>query len=190
MSVSKDIPVYSVMEVFKTIPRSSWGSSQGLIEAIYRCSRVDAIIRAELYRRNLPIGYFDDAKSQIILILIDASEGNWLSRLDKAENFYTLLSGIAFRFISDLAISSHRFSLSIDTGESESDDSISLDVLHEIRGQEPSAGPAIQFDSERAAVPKGAMSFIEKMKKNGFPADIPSTGSSYKRVGRPKLSVE
>lgn len=190
MSVGKDIPIHSVMDIFKMIPRSSWGSSRDLIAAIYRCNRVDAIIRAEIYRRNLPIGYFDDAKSDIILMLIDDNQGNWLSKLDKAENFYTLLSGIAFRFMSELARSSHRFALSIDSGDPETDDGISLDALHEIRGLEPSAEPVIQFESERVAVPSGAMIFIEKMKKKGFPADIPSTGASYKRVGRPKLLAQ
>lgn len=188
--INKGVPNDPLMEAFQAVPVGSWGTSQKLIGAIYKSGRVDAIIRKQLFRRNLPMGYFDDVKTEILLILINSKKGNLLATLDKAENIYTLLSGITFRFVSEFARSSRRFSLSIDTGESDEQHIISLDALNEIRGQELFTESEYQFASERSAVPASATSFVEKMKRKGFPVDIPSTGSSYKRIGRPKLSAE
>lgn len=167
--------------------KNRWSSDLAVISSIHQSKRVDTIIRSEVYRRNLPLHYFDDAKSDIMLMMIDNSQSpSWLDKLDKAENIYTLISGIAFRYMSEKARTTNRNAVAIGTNEIDEGGPLSLDVLQEIRGDLPVEEAQLQFDAEKKAVTKGKAEFIRKLKKNGFPLDIPSDGGAYKRIGRPK----
>lgn len=179
----------SLIDTLRDEPKESWGSNDAVLEAIWRCNRINAIIRSEIFRRQLPRQFFDDVKSEVLLILIDPEDGqaSLLSVLDKPTNIYTLVSGIAFRYTSNLSRSSRKMSMSIDTADGD-DGGIILESLDVVDMESANAGVTSQ-DDDGVLAPVSAESFIQKMAKKGFPPDIISDGALYKRVGRPRIEV-
>jgi hypothetical protein len=171
---------FSVITALEETPRELWTTSANVTRAFFKCRRVGGIVRGMIIRRGVNLNCFDDVMNEVVEVM----QMKMLAKLDNSSAVYTVLMTVVYNIVSNYGKKSINtfFTKEISISQLIDDDDDEHGAMERFAAETSSLE---EFEITEARIDRNLAlnRFAQKMRKQGWPADIPKERGV---MGRPR----